>query len=493
MISGGYYLKARQIVKSAINKTVPCTREVWDYLLREANFADSKQLKKGQLKKSYQQMINDLSWKVGARHHEFSQDQIKRAMIFLRNHKMILSQRVTRGVLITVCNYEYFQDKTNYERLDTNSENPYKIKYLELRKNYERLETTLERLKKTPTERLTERLSPNPEDKGAQSNTERIHPIESLTERLTERLEIPPTIDNIHQCNSIEYYINIYNKNYPCQNDEEEFERDRRIFFHAFDGLKTFQLFDDSPDNKNSELIKVFHVDGSMPVKYIMRLEELNNQGAGIYLCINECSGKTKNRKSSDIVKVRSVFADFDEVPLPDKFDEEPSMIVESSHGKYHVYYFTDDTPLNGFKQIQKGMIYKYKSDDKIHDLPRVLRIPGFNHMKGEPFMTRILSYTGLKYSFGLLNEMFPPEPVKQWSAPKYQKPINGNDGEFKGSRGASEPGRNCHIIKCLGGAKKRGLSWQDIEREAYLEGEACFPPLPQSEIKDILKSFRRY
>ncbi len=286
---------------------------------------------------------------------------------------------------------------------------------------------------------------------------------------------------------------------------DTQFDIDRKIFLESFPGIKTFQTFKDNKDLKcSTNLIRQVSISGDVypigdfdfskkiiDVNIIRGLEKLNDLGAGIYLTINETDGK--GRKKENINRIRAIFGDFDGVPLPQTWENDPSLIVETSQGKYHVYWLTDDTPMEGFTQLQKAIAFKFKSDPVVHDLPRIMRVPGFWHKKGEPFMTRIISHTGLKYSFSLLNEMFPPEPVKQWSAPKYQKPINGNDGEFKGSRGASEPGRNCHIIKCLGGAKKRGLSWQDIEREAYLEGEACFPPLPQSEIKDILKSFRRY
>ena len=286
---------------------------------------------------------------------------------------------------------------------------------------------------------------------------------------------------------------------------DTQFDIDRKIFLESFPGIKTFQTFKDNKDLKcSTNLIRQVSISGDVypigdfdfskkiiDVNIIRGLEKLNDLGAGIYLTINETDGK--GRKKENINRIRAIFGDFDGVPLPQTWENDPSLIVETSQGKYHVYWLTDDTPMEGFTQLQKAIAFKFKSDPVVHDLPRIMRVPGFWHKKGEPFMTRIISHTGLKYSFSLLNEMFPPEPVKQFSAPKYNKPVNGDDGEFKGSRGVSEPGRNCHIIKCLGGAKKRGLSWDAIEQEAYLEGAACIPPVKQSEVRSILKSFRRY
>ena len=283
-----------------------------------------------------------------------------------------------------------------------------------------------------------------------------------------------------------------------------DFDKDRKIYLESFTGWKTFQTFPDNKDIKSKiNLIRQVSIDGDsypygdfdftkniIDVKIIMGLEKLNDMGAGIYLTINETDGY--GRKAENITRIRSVFADFDDpaIPLPD-LRIEPSMIVESSPGKYHVYFFTDTTPLGGFTGLQKAIAYNLGSDKTIHDLPRILRVPGFNHLKGSPFMTKIVKYTGLKYSYALLVETFPPEPVEQWSAPQFQK--NNNTKEFKGPLGAGDGGRNVHIMKRIGGAKKRGLSWTDIEAEAYKEGAACSPPVKVSEIRAILKSFRRY
>jgi len=113
--------------------------------------------------------------------------------------------------------------------------------------------------------------------------------------------------------------------------------------------------------------------------------------------------------------------------------------------------------------------------------------------MKKEPFLSRIIHYTGQQFSFGYLVEIFPPIPRPQWSAPKYQKqsPINGK--EFKGDYGTSKGGRNCHISTRIGGMLKRNLSWSEIETESFKEAAACNPPLTESETRAILKSMRRY
>ena len=64
-IHGGYFIKARQIKNSFIAHASPCVREIWDYLLREANHSDEKYngfvVKRGQLFRNYREIREDLS------------------------------------------------------------------------------------------------------------------------------------------------------------------------------------------------------------------------------------------------------------------------------------------------------------------------------------------------------------------------------------------------------------------------------------------------
>lgn len=160
----------------------------------------------------------------------------------------------------------------------------------------------------------------------------------------------------------------------------------------------TFQTFDDSPA-KRPELVRTLH--GTLTEHYD-ELSRLNKLGAGVFFTINETDGK--GRKNENIVRVRALFADFDE---PDKdrmrlfLDmgrKGPSCVVESSPGKHHAYWLMDDqgvsrdqTPadLAEFTPAQKLLAYCFGSDPKICDLARVMRVPGFYHNKGAPFLVR--------------------------------------------------------------------------------------------------------
>lgn len=162
----------------------------------------------------------------------------------------------------------------------------------------------------------------------------------------------------------------------------------------APDGIVTFQTFDDDKVRKNMGLARVFH--GTLD-QYIDELTRLQQQGAGVFMMVNKGdgvihAGNKTCRCASNVIAVRSLFADLDGEPLEPLLKcSQPDIIVESSPGKWHCYYPTSDCPLEEFPLRQKQIAQKFNSDPKVHDLPRVMRLPGFWHQKDTPFMSRII------------------------------------------------------------------------------------------------------
>ena len=119
-ITGGYYIKARQIQKSKIMRQPPHFREIWDWLLMEANHQDNKYngfiIKRGQLFRTYLDIREGLCWYVGYRKMMYNENHVKKAMKFLRSAGMIETTKELGGVLITICNYDTYQEPKNYER-----------------------------------------------------------------------------------------------------------------------------------------------------------------------------------------------------------------------------------------------------------------------------------------------------------------------------------------------------------------------------------------
>jgi hypothetical protein len=65
-------------------------------------------------------------------------------------------------------------------------------------------------------------------------------------------------------------------------------------------------------------------------------------------------------------------------------------MIVESSPGKHHLYWRVSDCEVGDFKHIQKALAKKYVGDESICNPSRVMRLPGFWHLKCDPVLTAL-------------------------------------------------------------------------------------------------------
>lgn len=165
-------------------------------------------------------------------------------------------------------------------------------------------------------------------------------------------------------------------------------------FLDALDpaGIFTFQTFGEAP-GKKGKLIRVLH--GTLQ-QHAAALADLNLNGASVNVMVNEGDGSVHDGRSScreknNVVRVRALFIDLDGSPIQPVIDtEHPDVIVETSPGKWHAYWITNDCPLENFSSLQEQLIKKFNADKTVKDLPRVMRLPGFLHQKNEPFLTRL-------------------------------------------------------------------------------------------------------
>jgi hypothetical protein len=114
------------------------------------------------------------------------------------------------------------------------------------------------------------------------------------------------------------------------------------------------------------------------------QLCEISDAGHGIFVAVNEVNGS--QRKSSNIVRVRAVFADEDEKDGRSPLDVStlsppPTMVVRSGGGR-HVYWNVSDAALEAFTPTQRAIAARLGTDPKVSDLARVMRCPGFPHLK---------------------------------------------------------------------------------------------------------------
>lgn len=158
-------------------------------------------------------------------------------------------------------------------------------------------------------------------------------------------------------------------------------------------------------------------------------LETLNKKGSEIFFMVNEGDGiiyepnKTA-RSNKNVNRLTSLFLDTDSTPLKEvqsalkALPLKPHLVVESSPKKYHLYFFlrTQSLPQHqahqqkNWKQIQKFLAGHTKTDPSVQDASRLLRVPGFYHLKNpkQPHLTRVAKrYDHEYYSLHSLKSQF--------------------------------------------------------------------------------------
>ncbi|MCX7173406.1 MAG: primase C-terminal domain-containing protein, partial [Proteobacteria bacterium] len=244
----------------------------------------------------------------------------------------------------------------------------------------------------------------------------------------------------------------------------------------------TFQTFGDA--NKSRSLARIFHGDLD---QHAAELSALNSRGAGIFWMVNYGDGK--GRAAGNVTGVRSVFVDLDGAPLQPVLEAglEPHAVVESSPGRFHAYWGTADCPPGRFESIQHAIARRFNGDPSVNDLPRVMRLPGFVHCKGAPFVTRILSLAALQ-----------PYPVQTIIDELALDEV----GTAKVSSARTPPtagaliagGRNNALTRMAGTMQRKGMTLAAIEAALLAENSArCSPPLADDEVSSIARSVSRY
>lgn len=120
-------------------------------------------------------------------------------------------------------------------------------------------------------------------------------------------------------------------------------------------------------------------------------LQTYNTSKWGVFLCINAMDGQGQSLPNVTAIRANVVDLD-DPATSADAYNRAinsqmpPHMVVQTSPGKYHLYWLLNPYTGNDFyTQHQRKLIQLYGGDKHVTDATRVLRVPGFNHCKGEP------------------------------------------------------------------------------------------------------------
>lgn len=219
------------------------------------------------------------------------------------------------------------------------------------------------------------------------------------------------------------------------------------------------------------------------------RLAELNAAGAGIFAMVNEGDGQ--GRSAAHVTRIRALFVDLDGTPLApvQECGVAPHLIVESSPGRWHAYWRVDDCDFEQFKPLQQALARRFGGDTSVCDLPRVMRVPGFWHLKRQPFRTRIVQMedrpaipvADLIAKLGLDPTVHPAPQELSVSSPPAAS------ARALLSQTVPEGQRHVHLVSMAGRLNGQGLSPAALRAALEHENAArCYPPLPATEVDRI-------
>ena len=152
----------------------------------------------------------------------------------------------------------------------------------------------------------------------------------------------------------------------------------------------------------------------------IPRLHAINEKGAGIFVARNKCTG---HRSEETVSRIRGVHADMDDITDAQLTAVtavlHPSIIAQSSEpGRFQLYWqLADGESLSKAetKAINQCLVKRHGADKAAVDVSRLLRVPGFKHMKYRAdgkTPTVSAAFHGYLYTAEQIRSAFPQEPT---------------------------------------------------------------------------------
>jgi hypothetical protein len=124
-ILGGYILVARKMFDSELMNKPPHFLKLWIWILSKAFWKDGETLKRGQLLTSIDEMQDVGRYQVGGRMEgKLTVAEVRSAYGYFQKTGAILVSKSTRGMVISVCNFDTYQTPSNYEQHSTPNSTP---------------------------------------------------------------------------------------------------------------------------------------------------------------------------------------------------------------------------------------------------------------------------------------------------------------------------------------------------------------------------------
>lgn len=178
---------------------------------------------------------------------------------------------------------------------------------------------------------------------------------------------------------------------------------------------------------QTDDLARMNDADGVLTfwgVKEPRSVEALPHIRLNVYCAANPRAGRKSDNKG--VALARTLFVDIDNITAEEAIEKigtavlpPPTLTINSGHG-VHLYWglLEPITDLDRWRQLQQRLIQALNSDRSIHDPARLMRLPGFTNVNGDPASCNIvLADLGLRYSLAELEACLPsakkdaPEP----------------------------------------------------------------------------------
>ncbi|MDR0531069.1 MAG: RepB family DNA primase [Oscillospiraceae bacterium] len=141
-------------------------------------------------------------------------------------------------------------------------------------------------------------------------------------------------------------------------------------------------------------------------------LQRHNALSRGIFFAVN-LGGHT----NADITRINAQFVDMDSGTSEEQdariadFALPPSLVVRTARG-HHCYWLMKNAAVDRFTHVQRQLVKQFDGDASCINLARVLRLPGFNHCKGEPVPIACVKFSPeLRYTQEQLSQALPDVP----------------------------------------------------------------------------------
>jgi Primase C terminal 1 (PriCT-1) len=243
------------------------------------------------------------------------------------------------------------------------------------------------------------------------------------------------------------------------------------------------------------------------------RIKTIDDLPLNIYCSANP-RARVGGTKSKDVALARSLFVDLDDISADQAAEKvrnsglpTPTMTVNSGHG-VHLYWRLLDpiADLTTWKSVQKRLIQLLCSDSVIHDPARMMRLPGFANLNGEPAPSHILDADGdRRYALDEIDAVLPlaERHRESTSTATSSLPIVDPDRESIVRRALAYANkvprvphgqRNSTIFKLATNLRERfGLTANELLQMTKLWNARLDEPLDYAELCEVTKKAFRF